>query len=408
MKSIAAMSKFQRVPGCGGRLCLALLVLMPVLFGSVSKALAGTSVVAWGAGMIYNPADTNDYGQSIVPTDLTNAVMVAGGWWHSLALKADGTLQGWGDDSLGQIDFPSGTNYVAIACGWWHSLALKSDGTVAAAGYDLYGQTAVPADVNNNVVAVACGFYHSLALKSDGTVVAWGGQGSVNYGQGAVPPGLSNVVAIAGGGWHSLVLKSDGTLFAWGWDANGQTNIPAGLSNVVAIAAGAAHNLVLKADGTVMAWGLNAYGETNVPPGLSNVVAIAAGGWHNLALKSDGTVVAWGAGIGTDGYVDYGQNIVPTNLSGVVQIAAGKVHSLALVGSGPPVTKTDLVQPDFGSNGFSASLPTQNGRVYQLEYKNSLTDSTWQFLPLHAGTGGTLQLTDPAVASQRFYCVLRW
>src|SRR5579862_6084634 len=116
-----------------------------VLFGCLLDVRAGTNAVAWGAGMIYNPADTNDYGQSIIPSDLTNAVMIAGGWWHSLALKADGTLEGWGDNSQGQTSFfPSGANnYMAIACGWYHSLALKTDGTVAAAGYalgDLYGQ----------------------------------------------------------------------------------------------------------------------------------------------------------------------------------------------------------------------------------------------------------------------------
>jgi len=216
------------------------------------------------------------------------------------------------------------------------------------------------------------------------------------------------VVAIAGGGWHSLALKADGTLIAWGRNDSGQTNIPAGLSNVVAIAAGAAHNLVLEANGTVIAWGLNTYGETNVPAGLSNVVAIAAGGWHNLALRNDGTVVAWGAGTGTNSFIDCGQNIVPANLSNVVQIAAGKVHSLALLGSGPPVTRTTLVQPNWGTNGFSVSLPTQNGRVYQLEYKNSLTDSVWQSLPLRAGTGGLLSLTDTNVAPQRYYHALRW
>jgi hypothetical protein len=43
-----------------------------------------------------------------------------------------------------------------------------------------------------------------------------------------------------------------------------------------------------------------------------------------------------------------------------------------------------------------------------LEYKNSLTDSVWQSLPLRAGTGGALQLTDPSVVSQRFYRVLQW
>jgi hypothetical protein len=403
-----AMRKIRCLTGLDGRLLWTAPVLVLMLFGFTPNVRAGNHVTAWGAGLIINPADNNDFGQSIVPASLTDAVYVAGGWRHSLALKTDGTLQGWGDDSLGQIDFPPGNNYVTIACGKLHSLALKSDGSVVAnAGFDLNGQTDVPANLSN-VVAIACGFFHSLVLKADGTLVAWGGQGSGDYGQGVVPSGLSNVVAIAGGGWHNLVLKSDGTLFAWGRNDSGQTNIPVGLSNVVAIAAGAAHNLVLKADGTVLAWGLNTYGETNAPANLSNVVAIAAGGWHNLALKNDGTVVAWGAGIGSDTNVDYGQNIVPANLTNVAQIAAGTLHSLALVGTGPPVMQVVLSQPHLETNGFSVVLSAQIGRVYQLEYKNSLTDSTWQLLPLCAGNGGMLQLTDPAVASQRFYRVQQW
>jgi hypothetical protein len=94
------------------------------------------------------------------------------------------------------------SNVVAIAGGYYHSLALKADGTVIAWGNNSYGQTTVPAGLSN-VVAIAGGYYHSLALKADGTVIAWGNN---NYGQTTVPAGLSNVVAIAGGYLHSLAL----------------------------------------------------------------------------------------------------------------------------------------------------------------------------------------------------------
>jgi len=172
-------------------------------------ASASNRVVAWGAGTTFNPADKYDYGQSMVPATLTNAVQVAGGGRHSLALLANGTLVGWGDDSLSELDFsPAGaSNYVAVACGLQHSLALRTNGMVAAsAGDNSFGQIGVPAGLSN-VVAIACGFYHSMALKADGTVVAWGGNNfdgsQVNYGQGTVPPGLSNVVAIAAGSYHN-------------------------------------------------------------------------------------------------------------------------------------------------------------------------------------------------------------
>jgi hypothetical protein len=120
-----------------------------------------------------------------------------------------------------------------------------------------------------------------------------------------------------------------------------------------------------------------------------------------LALKSNGTVVAWG-------YDGDGETNVPSNLTNVIQIAAGQQNSLAIVGSGPPTVHALLSQPKFGTNGFSVSLPTQNGRVYQLIYKNSLMNGPWQSLPLNAGTGSSLILTDPAIASQRFYEAQRW
>jgi alpha-tubulin suppressor-like RCC1 family protein len=132
---------------------------------------------------------------------LTGVAAIAVGGYHSLALKSDGTVVGWGDNSLHQTNVPVGLNgVVAIAAGGNQSLALKSDGTVASWGY--LGQSWVPAGLSG-VVAIAAGFSHSLALKSDGTVVAWGFN---SYGESTVPSGLNRVVAIAAGGNHSLAL----------------------------------------------------------------------------------------------------------------------------------------------------------------------------------------------------------
>lgn len=391
----------------------AIYVVSGLIFLSVELSQAAPSnVVAWGAGTIFKPADNNDYGQAKIPVDLTNATFLTGGWRHSLALRKSDSLLGWGDDTLFQTDLSPTNEYVALACGDMFSIGLKTNGTLVGSGDDYYGQLEIPPGLSN-VVAIACGGYHGLALKSDGTVVAWSTNGAdlgtQNFHQTRVPTDLSDVVAIAGGGWHSLALKSDGSLVAWGRNDYGQGAIPIGISNVVAISAGAAHNLILKSDGTVFAWGLDTYGQTDIPAGLSNVVAIASGGWHNLALKSDGTVVAWGAGSGSNTNVDYKQSIVPPNLTNVVQVAAGKLHSLALLGAAPPVTQVMLANFNYGTNGFTVSVPTFNGRVYRLEYKDSLTDANWTALPLQAGTGGILQLNAPSVsARQRFYRVRQW
>ena len=100
----------------------------------------------------------------------------------------------------------------AIADSGYHSLALRSDGTVIGWGYNLYSQAQAPLGLTG-VKAIAGGDYHSLALKSDGTVVGWG---SNDYEQATPPAGLSGVEASAAGGNHSLALKNDGTVVVWG------------------------------------------------------------------------------------------------------------------------------------------------------------------------------------------------
>jgi len=359
---------------------------------SSNAPLGFGQVTAWGS---------NNLNQATVPIGTSNVLAMAGGGWFSVVLRTNAVVTVWGSNVQGQTNVPADLNNVrAIAAGIDHALALKSDGTVTAWGDNSSQQTNVPTGLTN-IVAIAAGNLHSLALKSDGTVVAWGFN---FFGQTHIPAGLSNVVAIAGGYFHSLALKADGTVTAWGADplGVGEINVPANLTNVVAIAARNMDSMVLKADGTVVVWGSTSSGQTNVPAGLTNAVAIAQGMAHCLALKSDGTVVAWGSNVS-------GQTNVPTGMTNVIMIAAGGYHNLALVGDGPPVLHASLMNLTVGTNGFSLTLPTQSGRVYRLEYKNSLDDGDWIVLPLVAGNGRNLALTDStATNSQRFYRVRQW
>jgi len=294
---------------------------------------------------------------------------------------------------------------VAIAAGDIHSLALKRDGTVVAWGADRtnsgtwpnYGQSSVPSGLTN-VVAISGGALHSLALKSDGTVAAWGD----NYlGQTNVPAGLTNVVAIYGGGCHNLALSGDGTVAAWGNNSYGQANVPSGLTNMVAIAGGRCHSLALRSDGTVIGWGM-----TRIPEQITGVVAIAAGTDISLALRADGTLYSWYIG---EYFVFPGSP--PTGLTNVMAISAkgGPGDGRALIGDGRPLLSTPLTDALHGNATFSVTLQSQSGRVYALEFKDSLTDNSWTALPLVAGNGGLLELSDSsATGAQRFYRVRRW
>ena len=98
---------------------------------------------------------------------------------------------------------------------WWtwlratiQSVALRADGRVIAWGDNSYGQTNVPASLSN-VVAIAAGgdlstpSAFTFALKSDGTIAVWG-NGQVVRPLG----GMSNVIAIANGARHALAIRS--------------------------------------------------------------------------------------------------------------------------------------------------------------------------------------------------------
>ena len=232
------------------------------------------------------------------------------------------------------VTTPANTIFPSVAAGSNHTVAVRSDGTVVAWGQNSYGQLGDGTATNRSspvilpgltgVVAVAAGVSHTVALKSDGTVVAWGSNTFGQLGDGtttnrsspAVVPGLTGVVAVAAGLYHAVALKSDGTVVAWGYNNYGQLgdgtttqrNIPVvvpGLSSVVAVATGAYFTVAIKSDGTVVAWGNNSFGQlgdgtttTRLSPvvvaGLSGVAAVDTGSYHTVALKSDGTVVAWG------------------------------------------------------------------------------------------------------------------
>lgn len=121
-----------------------------------------------------------------------------------------------------------------LDAGALHSVALRSDGTVWTWGNNSAGQlgnrstesSATPVAVwgLSGIVAVSAGSGHTMALKGDGTVWTWGMNSSGQLGDGtqltsASPvqvAGLYGVTAIGAGQFHSLAVKADGTLWAWG------------------------------------------------------------------------------------------------------------------------------------------------------------------------------------------------
>ena len=246
--------------------------------------LANDEVIGWG---------DNSSGQLDVWSNLSGVVGIAAGFHHSLALRSDGSVSGWGDDYWGEASGSHWVGQIGIAAGNSFSLSFGGSGDVVGWGQGYNGDV-VPGGVGD-AVAIAAGSSHALALRANGSVLSFGDYTNV-------PVVLSNAVAIAAGGSHDLALRADGSIVGWSWGYTdyGEATPPSGLSNVVDIAAGDGFSLgATGADGTVVSWGYT----TNVPAGLSNVVAVSAAS-HSLALRADGTVVGWG-----NNY--YGQTNIP-------------------------------------------------------------------------------------------------
>ena len=341
--------------------------------------------MAWG---------DNGFGQCTVPAPNSDFTAIAAGAYHSLGLKADGTVVAWGQGYEGQCAIPApNSGYIAVSGGAYHSLGLKSSSPVDPWESNDYGQDVVPA-LNSGYKQVSGGTDFNLGLKNDGSITGWGrndsgqctpavpnsgyirmaagdshglglrsdssiaGWGWNWWGQITSPAPNSGYISVDGGWTHSLGLKSDGSIAAWGDNRHGACDVPTPNSGFKAVAAGSMFNLGLKADGTVVAWGYNLHGQCDVPAPNSGFKAVAAGGYNScLGLKADGTIVGWGSNY-------KGQLNVPAPNSGFTAIAAGANNGLAIRDEWPDPTIT-AIDPDYAHRGQSLTDVEVTGTFFR-------------------------------------------
>ncbi len=300
-------------------------VKLAVTADVAAMLLSNGDVIVWGQSPYFVPVAA-----PALPLGTAYSDIEAGGA-HFVAIRSDGAIVAWGDNSVGQC-IPPAVSFapVQIACGAGHTLALLSDGTIAAWGYNASGQTQVPsAPVGTQYVHVSAGGVHSLAVRSDGEIVAWGGN---NFGQCSVParpPGTTYLLASAGQ-FHSVAYRSDGALVAWGANFQGQLNTPILSEQLLSLSSGYAHSVALTVSGKVIAWGSNEVHQAAIPniqqyPLGTSYRGVATAPLHSVLLLSDGSIQSLGVNI-------YGQMSVPSTLVGshFTKLGAGLTHTVAL------------------------------------------------------------------------------
>ena len=351
-------------------------------YDMIDRYVTTGSLWAWGAG------NEGVLGDNTTQPKSSPVQTVAGGtnWKEvsifglgagpSVGIKTDGTLWTWGRNSEGQLGnnatiersspiqtVAAGTNWKQVSTGSQACGAIKTDGTLWTWGDNTYGQIgdntttrrSSPVQTvvgGNNWKQLSFG-YNCGAIKTDGTLWMWGAGNNGALGDNTTTSRSSPIQTIAGGtNWKQVsvgnlttaAIKTDGTLWTWGrnnYGELGDNTITNKSSPVQTIAAGTnwkqvsastsfVHCGAIKTDGSLWTWGRNDYGQLgdNTTTNKSSPVQTVAGGtnWkqvskgsiHAAAIKTDGTLWTWG-------YNNIGQlgDNTTINKSSPIQTVAG-------------------------------------------------------------------------------------
>jgi hypothetical protein len=217
----------------------------------------------WGRGFF------GVLGDNTTTDKLTPVTTFAGGTnWKQVscnsnftaAIKTDGTLWTWGNNASAQLGtndtnnrttpvttFAGGTNWKQIVCVTFGIAAIKTDGTLWSWGDNTYGQlginaagttlgrsTPVTTFVGGTNWKQVSGGHHTAAIKTDGTLWTWGRNGYAQLGTNDTGMRCTPVTTFAGGtNWkqvacgysHIAAIKTDGTLWTWGRNFYGRLGV---------------------------------------------------------------------------------------------------------------------------------------------------------------------------------------
>jgi hypothetical protein len=211
----------------------------------LNRAVPNTSSVKAG-----NSAFHTSPGKALeqpTPEQPLLAIQLAQGKSHRCALKSDGTVWCWGDNSHGQLGDGTKTKQslpvksklmgkvVQISAGDSHSCAVIADGAVWCWGSNIYGQLgdgtsvdqASPVRVSElrEVKEISLGNHHSCARNRKGRVWCWGdnSHGQVGAKSKVIQvfepyklPQFSGAIQVSSGPTYSCARRSNGTVWCWG------------------------------------------------------------------------------------------------------------------------------------------------------------------------------------------------
>ena len=152
-------------------------------YHNLALAKDGT-VWSWGYGSNggLGNGKTSNSSLPVKVIGVSDVVSIAAGYYNSFAVRKDGTVWSWGYNNNGQLGLGDGTDrttaqqvlggasgsqyltdIVEVKAATWHTLALKANGTVYAWGYNNYGQLGSTGSSSSRPVQVVTGAQRSTS-----------------------------------------------------------------------------------------------------------------------------------------------------------------------------------------------------------------------------------------------------
>jgi alpha-tubulin suppressor-like RCC1 family protein len=352
------------------------------------------------------------------PGTCNDPIAVAGGARHTCALRQNGEVVCWGDNTYGQLGTSAvteslvpipvaGVAAVELSAGAFFTCARLSTGLVACWGRNEYGQlgrgtsepmSSTPEAVSGlvNAEALDVGTGHVCALVLGGSVRCWGRNlfgalgngGTTDSNLPVTAQGLDGltVVDVVASALHTCALDAAGLVHCWGADGVGQlgdgsaTAAPgpvevSALTGALEIESGSDYTCARPATGSLMCWGANMSG--NLGSGRSGaqlapfnvlgldaaeVVQLAAKNFTTYARMSTGEVFSWGLNdhgqVGDATTISRESPVFVREVEDAILVAAGGLHACAIRRSGAVVCWGDNTYGQLGDGTMTdASTP---------------------------------------------------
>lgn len=360
------------------------------MWGDNSQGTLGISFV--GVSTISSP----------IQVDTSTWAKLSVGSLHTMAIKSNGTLWSWGDNTYGECGYATAfgqikSSPVSVGTGWrsvdvalnglW-ALGIKTDGTLWSWGNNAAGalgiasltSTSSPVLVSGPAgaswSAISAGTSHALAITTLGRLYAWGIGGGGRLGDLSIVtksspvlvsgPASTSWLAVSAGTSHSMALTTANSLYMWGAGTSGQlgnNSTVFSVSSPIAIfgtasniSAGDTHSLIISTTGVPYGTGSNANGQLGLlsitqrsaftivsGPAATSWSSISAGFSHSAGITTEGRLYAWGL-----------------NTSGQVGIGSLTSVSSPVLVSGPATTSWSFVQ----AKNYTSAAITTTGVLY--------------------------------------------